>query len=185
MSSIQEEVYITEPVMVAEPRTKYVEDYGKFAYGNAALGFYIVIFLIVFLLAIIIGTNPLAKYYTLQKPSWSPSLSTWVFIFALVLFFTAFASSKMQLGSRHKNHWYGLFYFVSIFLLLLFVFLIFQMDNFRGAFWVLVASAILLLITMFLGWNSYRASSLWLLPLLALEIVLMIETWQIINLNNL
>lgn len=185
MSSIQEEVYISEPVYVSESYTTKVPEYGKFAYGNVALGFYIVIFLIVFLLAIIIGTRPTARYYTLDKPSWSPTLTTWVFVFALVLFFTAFASSKMQLGSRHKHHWYGLFYFISILLFLFFVYFIFQVENYRVAFWILIASGILLLITMFAGWNSYRSASLWLLPLLALEVILLIETWQIISLNNL
>jgi tryptophan-rich sensory protein len=59
------------------------------------------------------------------------------------------------------------------------------MNNFRIAFWILVASAVLLVVTMFSGWNSYRMASTWLIPLLLLEVALLVETWQIISLNNL
>lgn len=192
MSSVCEKINISEPVCVAKryetvcetPRMSDCND--NSLYGSIALVVYFGIFLIVFILALIIGfTNGTAAYYTLIKPSWAPSLTTWTFLLALVFFFTAFAASKMQLGSRHKSHWYSIFFIVSILLILFYVFFIFQMNNFRVAFWILVASAILLVITMFMGWNSYRASSLWLIPLLAFEIALLIETWQIISLNGL
>jgi tryptophan-rich sensory protein len=189
MSSVCEKVEISEPFC---PTQTYVEcapnNYvnSSFIYGNKALMVYLGVFLVIFLLALIIGfTNSTAQYYSLTLPSWAPSLTTWTFIFALVLFFTAFAASKMQLGSQHKNHWYSLFFVISIVLILFFVFFIFQMNNFRVAFWILVAGAILLIITMFCGWNTYRSASLWLIPLLLLEIFWLVETWQIVSLNNL
>lgn len=189
MSSHCETINITEPVCLTET---YATDAcsprcdNGFGYGNKALMVYIGIFLVVFILALIIGyTNSSALYYTLALPSWAPTLTTWTFLLAIALFFTAFAASKMQLGSQHKSHYYSLFFSLSILLILFFVFFVFQMNNFRIAFWLLVASAILLLITMFAGWSSYRTASAWLIPLFLLEVFILVETWQIISLNNL
>jgi tryptophan-rich sensory protein len=186
MSSICEKLTISEPICVAESYAVSSLNNDSMIYGNKALMVYFGIFLVVFVLALLIGyTNSSAAYYGLIKPSWALSLTTWTFLLALVFFFTAFAASKMQLGSRRKSHWYSIFFVVSILLMLFFVFFIFQMNNFRIAFWILVASAVLLVVTMFSGWNSYRMASTWLIPLLLLEVALLVETWQIISLNNL
>ena len=118
MSSRCETINIAEPVCLTEtyatggcsPRCD-----NALSYGNNALMMYIGIFLIVFILALIIGfTNQSALYYTLTLPSWALSLTTWSFLLAIALFFTAFAARKLQLGSQHKTHYYSLFFSLSI-----------------------------------------------------------------------
>ena len=186
MSLSCEQPMLLEPITCApvNPCANPCDDINE--YGSKALMVYIGIFLIIFFLAIIIAAvNASQAYYGYTLPSWAPTLTTWTVFFAIVLFFTALAASKMQLQSIHKGHWYSIFFSVSIFLILFFLFCIFQLNNYRTGFWLLLVSAILLVITMFMGWNSYRFSSMWLIPLLVFDIILLIEVWQIISANNL
>jgi hypothetical protein len=96
MSSICEKLTISEPICVAESYAVSSLNNDSMIYGNKALMVYFGIFLVVFVLALLIGyTNSSAAYYGLIKPSWALSLTTWTFLLALVFFLTAFAAIRI------------------------------------------------------------------------------------------
>jgi tryptophan-rich sensory protein len=146
----------------------------------------IIVMIILFLLLMIVANNSTASYYGLTLPSWAPSLSVWAILFALVFLFTAFALAKAYAqGGAYKSSWFGLGIVITLILWLISVFIIFQTNNFRAAFWVAVAAGVLTLILLFYVGCTSKAAAGWLIPLLLLEIFYLAEVWQIISLNNL
>lgn len=146
---------------------------------------FIFLLVVVFLLILIVANNKSSIYFTSQLPSFAPSLSTWAFLLGLVFFFVAYSLTKAyQQPDTTRANIFALMVIVILILILVSVFLIFQSNSFRGSFWTAVAALIITIIAIFYIGGCSRSSSGWLLPLLLLEILFLVESWQVIQLNN-
>lgn len=152
---------------------------------NALFIKYLILLLVVFLLIVIIGSNFSSPYYTATLPNWFPTTSTWLLLFALVFFFSAFALARADsCASFARSSWFKFMYAVVLILMLVSIFMIFQAFSPRGAFWVAIAALIVTIIAMFYIGGQSKAACGWTFPLLLLEILYLVGLWQFIQLNG-
>jgi hypothetical protein len=146
---------------------------------------YLLLLLIVFLLILIVANNKSSIYFSSSLPSWAISLTGWAFLILIVFFLTAYSLTKGDfIGSVVKSSIYKWIIAIVLLLIVISIFVIFQCNNFRASFWILFSAAVITLILLFFIASASLAAALWLLPLLALEIFMLVEIWQIIKLNN-
>lgn len=172
----------TKTVIISE--TTKVDSVNSYAL-NADFVKFLVLLLIVFLVIVIIGNNSKSLYFTSTLPSWALSLATWLFLIAIVFMFTAYGMMKADFQADDmRANWFKFGMFVVLVLFLVSVFIIFQTNNFRAAFWTQLAGLIILIILMFFVGSQSRAAAALQIPLLLIQILFLVEVWQIVQLNN-
>ena len=152
---------------------------------NALFIKYLILLLVVFLLIVIIGSNFSSPYYTAVLPNWAASTSTWLLLFALVFFFTAYALSRADYcASFSRASWFKFMIAVVLILMLVSVFTIFQAFSPRSSFWIMLAALIVTVIAIFFIAGQSKGAAGFLIPLLLLQVLYLIENWQFIQLNG-